>query len=322
MGNAFESVIIIKGIICMAIPTFQDVMLPILKLIEDGQAHSVNEIIEYIEKEFELTDIEKLERIPSGKQRTIFNRVAWAITHIKKAGLIELRGKRGCYGITIEGQKLLAENPVEIGVKRLRAYPSYRKFINAEEQPTQTPLPKELESADKTPEEIIGTLAKQLDLQLADELLEAIQSNTPTFFETLVVDLLLKMGYGGIEGSGEVTKRTGDGGIDGVIRQDELGLDLIYIQAKRWDKDTTVPRPEIQKFAGALLGEGATKGVFITTANFAKPAIDYAKSVPNAKIILINGLSLAKLMIKHDLGVGTSNTIRVKKIDLDYFEEQ
>jgi restriction system protein len=161
-----------------------------------------------------------------------------------------------------------------------------------------------------------------LELQLADELLEAISSNTATFFETLVVDLLLKMGYGGMEGSGQVTRRTGDGGIDGIIKQDELGLDTIYIQAKRWDKGISVSRPELQKFAGALLGEGATKGVFITTSSFGKPAIEYAKSVPNAKIILIDGLALAKLMIKHDLGVGTSNTIRIKKIDMDYFEEQ
>ena len=130
------------------------------------------------------------------------------------------------------------------------------------------------------------------------------------------------MGYGGLEGSGEVTKKTGDGGIDGIIKQDELGLDLIYVQAKCLDKDLTVSRPDIQKFAGALLGEGATKGVFITTASFAKPAVDYAKSVPNAKIILIDGSTLAKLMIKHDLGVDTSNIIHIKKIDSDYFEEQ
>jgi restriction system protein len=306
----------------MGIPTYQEVMLPILKLMADGQTHSVKECVEFLEQEFNLTDEEKQERVPSGKQRTIYNRVTWAITHIKKAGLLESREKRGNYGITDEGRKLLSENPVEINIKRLRDYASYRDFVHNEEQATDNQLPQTLEDTDKTPEEIMGTLAAQLDLQLADELLEAICHNTPTFFEALVVDLLLKMGYGGLEGSGEVTKKTGDGGIDGVIKQDELGLDLIYVQAKRWDKDSTVSRPDIQKFAGALLGEGATKGVFITTANFAKPAADYAKSVPNAKIILIDGLTLAKLMIKHDLGVGTSNIIHIKKIDSDYFEEQ
>jgi restriction system protein len=306
----------------MAIPTFQDVMLPILRLMSDGQTHSVKECVEHLEQEFNLTDEEKQERIPSGKQRTIYNRVAWAVTHIKMAGLLEPHNKRGSYRITEEGKILLSENPAEVGVKRLRAYASYRKFVRAEEQVADESSHKTFEVADKTPEEIMGLLAAQLDLQLADELLESIGTNTPAFFERLVVDLLLKMGYGGIEGSGEVTKKTGDGGVDGIIKQDELGLDLIYIQAKRWDKDTPVSRPEIQKFTGALLGEGATKGVFITTANFAKPAVDYAKSVPNAKIILIDGLTLAKLMIKHDLGVGTSNIIRVKKIDSDYFEEQ
>lgn len=306
----------------MSIPNFQEVMLPILKLTADEQTHSVKECVEYVEQEFKLTDEEKQERVPSGQQRTIYNRVTWAITHIKKAGLLESREKRGCYGITEEGRKLLSENPTEINVKRLHGYAGYRDFAHIEEQTADVPLPKTLEYTDKTPEEIMGTLAARLDLQLADELLEAICNNTPTFFETLVVDLLLKMGYGGLEGSGEVTKKSGDGGIDGVIKQDELGIDLIYVQAKRWDKDSTVSRPDIQKFAGALLGEGATKGVFITTTSFANPAIEYAKSVPNARIILIDGLTLAKLMIKYDLGVGTSSIIRIKKIDSDYFEEQ
>ncbi len=306
----------------MAIPTFQEAMLPLLQFTADGLTHTVKECVTYIEQAFNLTEDEKMERIPSGKQRIVHNRVAWAITHIKKAGLLEAREKRGCYGITDEGRKLLSENPSEINVKRLRGYTSYLGFVNSEEQDENIPLTPALEAADKTPEEIMGALAAQLELQLADELLEAIFANTDTFFETLVVDLLLKMGYGGMEGSGQVTKKSGDGGIDGIITQDELGLDSIYIQAKCWDKSTTVSRPEIQKFAGALLGVGATKGVFLTTAHFGKPAIEYAKSVPNAKIILIDGLALTKLMIKHDLGVGTSNTITIKKIDTDYFEGQ
>jgi restriction system protein len=306
----------------MAIPTFQEAMLPVLRLTADGQIHELKECVERLELEFKLTEEEKQERISSGTQRLVYNRVAWAVTHLKMAGLLEPRDKRGCYTITEEGRKLLSENPTEVGVKRLRAYASYRKFVHAEEQETDTPLPKVQEFTDKTPEEIMGALATQLDLQLADDLLEAIIANTPTFFENLVVDLLLKMGYGGFEGSAWVTKKSGDGGIDGVIKQDVLGLDSIYIQAKCWGRDVSVSRPEIQKFAGALLGEGATKGVFITTAGFAKPAIEYAKSVPNAKIILIDGLTLAKLMIKHDLGVGTSNTISIKKIDSDYFEER
>jgi restriction system protein len=275
-----------------------------------------------MEQLFQLTDEEKQHRIPSGKQRTIYNRVQWAITHMKKAGLLESREKRGNFGITETGIKLLSRNPQEVNVALLREHATYRDFVNLETKPTDTPVSTALDDTDKTPEEIMGVLSEQLNLQLAKDVLDEICNNTPNFFEDLVVDLLLKMGYGGLEGSGEVTKRAGDGGIDGIIKQDELGLDMIYVQAKKWDKDSTVSRPEIQKFAGALLGEGATKGVFITTASFSKSAIEYAKSVPSSKIILIDGLTLAKLMIKHDLGVSTSNTIRIKKIDSDYFEEQ
>jgi len=306
----------------MAIPTFQEVMLPILKLVADGKTHSIKECIEYIEQMFQLTEEEKQERIPSGRQRTIYNRVTWAITHTKKAGLLESREKRGLFGITEVGQKLLSKNPPKIDMKLLRGYDSYRQFVNMDSQTVGEQASTELDDTDKTPEEIIGVLSTQLDLQLANDILGEIGNNTPDFFESLVVDLLLKMGYGGLEGSGEVTRKSGDGGIDGIIKQDELGLDMIYIQAKKWGKDTSVSRPEIQKFAGALLGEGATKGVFITTASFSKSAIDYAKSVPNAKIILIDGITLAKFMIKHDLGVSTSHIIRIKKIDSDYFEEQ
>ncbi|MCL2202503.1 MAG: restriction endonuclease [Defluviitaleaceae bacterium] len=307
----------------MAIPTFQDVMLPIMKFAEGVESRSVKESVEHIEKLYNLTDEEKQERVPSGRTRSVHNRVAWAFAHLKKAGLLEsVHGKRGFYSLTEPGKKVLANNPQQIDMRTLSEHPGYYNFRGQGESVSETVLHDDIKNADKTPEEIMGTLSSQLDLQLADELLESIYNNSPTFFEFLVVDLLLKMGYGGLEGSGEVTKKSGDGGIDGVIKQDELGLDMIYIQAKRWDKDSTVSRPDIQKFAGALLGEGATKGVFITTASFAKPAVDYAKSVPNAKIILIDGLSLAKLMIKHDIGVGTSNIIRIKKIDSDYFEEQ
>jgi len=306
----------------MAIPTFQEAMLPILKWAADGKTRSIKECVEYIEQLFRLTEEEKQKQIPSGKQRLVYNRVAWAITHTKKAGLLESRDKKGFFGITEAGKKLISENPPEINVKLLRSYGAYRNFVNVGSRASETQMPAMLDDTDKTPEETIGVLSSQLDFQLANDILDEIGNNTPDFFESLVVDLLLKMGYGGLEGSGEVTKKAGDGGIDGIIKQDELGLDMIYIQAKKWGKDTSVSRPEIQKFAGALLGEGATKGVFITTASFSKSAIDYAKSVPNAKIILIDGITLAKFMIKHDLGVSTSHTISIKKIDSDYFEEQ
>jgi restriction system protein len=189
----------------MANPTFQEVMLPILKFVDDGCVYAVKDCVSHVELAFNLSDEDKQERLPSGKQRTIYNRVMWAITHLKKAGLLESREKRGSYAITDEGRKVLSQNPSEVNVKLLRNYASYRNFVHAEEQVTDEALPRTIEDVDKTPEEIMGALSAQLDLQLADDLLEAICSNTPTFFETLVVDLLLKMGYGGLEGSGEVT---------------------------------------------------------------------------------------------------------------------
>lgn len=233
---------------------------------------------------------------------------------------------RGGYKITEKGEKFLSSNPNKINIKILKGLnpddKAYKNSIQDNEAEQNSPLLNELESAEKTPEETMGMLAEQLNSALANDLLDAIYNNSPMFFEGLVVDLLLKMGYGGSEGLGEVTKTSGDGGIDGVIKQDVLGLDMIYVQAKRWEKGTGIQRPEIQKFVGALSGEGVTKGVFITTTTFTKGAIEYVDSVKNAKIILIDGIRLCKLMIKYDLGVTTFNTIRIKKIDSDYFEEQ
>ncbi|MCL1995959.1 MAG: restriction endonuclease [Defluviitaleaceae bacterium] len=305
----------------MAMPNFQEIMLPLLKLHANGEIHYLKGLVESLEQIFALTDDEKQQRVPSGTQRKIYNNTTWARTYLGRAGLLERRLKSGSV-ITEEGKKLLVQNPASINVKMLRAYPSFREFEGREKQTTDSEQPVVLEDTNKTPQEIMGILSEQLNLELAKELLDEICGNTPTFFERLVIDLLLKMGYGGLEGWGELTKKTGDGGIDGIIKQDELGLDMIYIQAKRWDKNHAVPRPDIQKFAGALLGEGATKGVFMTTAGFTKAAVEYANSVPNAKIILIDGLTLANLMIKHDLGVSTINTIRIKKRDSDYFDEQ
>jgi restriction system protein len=305
----------------MAIPAFQEVMLPILKFAADGKAHSIKESVDYIECLFHLTETEKQQRVPSGTQRRVYNNTTWAITYLRKAGLLESGKERGLYTITDVGHKLLDKNPTEINLKLLEQYQSYKDFVEAKQKPSEPSAESTVQDTDKTPEETINALSDQLNLYLADEILETIYSNSPTFFERLVIDLLLKMGYGGLEGWGEVTKKTGDGGIDGIIKQDELGLDLIYVQAKRWDKGATVSRPDIQKFVGAVLGDGVTKGIFITTTSFAKPAIDYAKSIPNAKITLIDGMMLAKLMIKYNLGVKTIDTLYIKKVDSDYFDD-
>jgi restriction system protein len=305
----------------MVQPSFQDVMLPILQIASDGQPHSLREIIEKMEVEFQLTPQEKSERIPSGRLRTIYSRVSWAITHLKKAGLIESSTQRGFSEITESGKNELSENPKSITVNSLKKYPSYLNFVAQNDIINPINTSPKVSVCDQSPEEIIGIKYEELNQQLALDLLDKIQKNDSDFFEQLVVDLLLKMGYGGSEGSGKVTQRSGDGGIDGIIEQDELGLDTIYIQAKRWEMHSAIQQPEIQKFAGALGGVGAIKGVFITTAKFSSGAIQYAQKYPNAQIRLIDGLALAKLMIKYNLGVGLSQSIEIKRIDSDYFEE-
>jgi len=299
----------------MPVPDFQTVMLPILKVFGDRQEHTLVECVDNIEKFFNLTEEEKAERVPSGKQRKIYNRITWAITHMQKARLLDYI-RRGVIAITDRGMEVLSQNPTALNTKMLRAYPEYLNFIGRSVNSSEGTSEQE----ETSPEEIIGALSEQLTLQLADDIIDLISKNSPAFFEQLVMDLLLKMGYGGFADAGEVTGRSGDGGIDGIIKQDMLGLDTIYVQAKKWDRDTSIGRPEIQKFAGALLGKGANKGIFIATCSFSVNAIDYAKSVPNAKIILIDGITLAKFMIKYDLGVSISNIVQIKKIDSDYFE--
>lgn len=311
-----------KGII-MSMPTFDGAMLPILKILNDEKVHLISEIVGFIEKEFNLTDEERQQRVPSGKMRTIYNRIAWAILYLKRANLIKPSKDRGSYEITSEGKRFLQSNPLTLDVKTLSTLKQNNKALTLlSTNDKNEPILSGFENTEKTPEETIGILCEQLNLELGKDLLDAIYNSSPNFFEGLVVDLLLKMGYGGSDGLGEVTNANNDSGIDGIIKQDILGFDTIYLQAKRWDRNSIVSRPEIQKFAGALLGKGASKGVFITTTAFSKGAIDYAQSVPNAKIVLIDGIKLCTLMIKYNLGVTICNTIYLKKIDSDYFEEQ
>jgi restriction system protein len=289
----------------MGIPDFQSCMLPILKLLSDRNEHSLSDCVAMIEGEFNLSDKDKAVLNDSG-QRTVYNRTAWACTYLKRYGLLQ-NPRRGHYAITDKGIDILNSSPHKITKKMLCA--------NTEET-----VETETDNFIKPPDEVIGTLINELYGQLANDILDLIYNNPPAFFEKLVVDLLLKMGYGGFEGAGQITAQTGDGGIDGIIKQDILGLDTIYVQAKRWDKDKTVGRPEIQKFVGALAGKNANKGVFITTSKYADNAIIYAENLPNNKVILIDGIELTKLMIKYDLGVSVSNTYYIKRIDSDYFE--
>lgn len=248
----------------MGIPTYEELMLPLLKLLSNKQTYTNKECNELLIKQFNLTEEEKRQTLPSKKSPIFYNRVNWAKTYMKKAGLVDAP-KRGEVKITDVGLKLLKENPIKIKSKDLDRYESFREFANKSNKSITNPDKIIDIEENKTPEESIEDAFLKLKVSLADEILEKIQSCSFDFFERLVIDLLIKMGYGGSrEEAGRATKKTGDGGIDGIINEDRLGLDSIYIQAKRW-KDTVVGRPEIQKFSGALDTPGATKGIFITT---------------------------------------------------------
>lgn len=302
----------------MAIPGYQTFMLPLLKYAADGEVHVFKQAVEAIAEEFNLSDEERKELLPSG-QRIIANRVGWARTYLKKAGLLD-DPMRGHLQITESGKKLLKEKPAEITIKFLLRYDSFKKFrgiSDVKEHSTET----EIEQQYGTPEEALAYGYKELSDTLADGLLEKLKSASPAFFEQVVVELLVKMGYGGsFHEAALAVGKSGDAGIDGIIKEDKLGLDTIYIQAKRWAD--VVGRPEIQKFAGALLGQKARKGIFVTTSHFSREAIGYAQDLGEAKIVLIDGKKFANLMIETQLGVSTMNTYEIKKIDIDYFEDE
>jgi restriction system protein len=302
----------------MSIPDFQSVMLPLLQAIGDGQEHVMRNVTKTIVEKFKLTDAERHELLPSGGATLIANRVGWAKTYLKNARLLQ-QPSRGIVRLTEDGRQLLKENPPSIDMKYLEKYPGFVEFRNKEKKlgddgqlgkvpPTQTP------------EESLEAGYLTLREALAADLLEQVMKCSPGFFERLVVELLVKMGYGGsIEDAGKAVGKTADGGIDGRIKEDRLGLDEIVIQAKKWSD--SVGSPEIMKFAGSMDANKAKKGVFITTATFSQPAIDFAKLVA-AKIVLIDGPTLANLMIEHGVGVATYRTLVLKKLDSDYFDEE
>ena len=302
----------------MAIPDYQTLMLPLLQLASDGGVHSKQEAVEKLTQKFSLSSEEKSELLPSGTQTIIYNRVGWAQTYMKKAGLLA-SPKRGHFQITDRGKELLKEKPQKVGVKLLSRYEEFSDFKSIHRTKDDETLEAAVVDDFATPEEAIEYGYQKVVATLSEELLSKVKECTPSFFERLVVDLLVSMGYGGSrKEAGEVLGKSGDGGIDGIIKEDKLGLDIIYIQAKRWDN--VVGRPEIQKFAGALLGQKARKGIFITTSSFTKEAAGYAKGL-ETKVILVDGSNLARLMIDHDLGVSTTASYQVKRVDSDYFVE-
>lgn len=304
----------------MAIPDYQTCMLPFLRYLSDGTEHTLRDAEDSLAEHFKLTPAERAELLPSGQQGIFKNRIGWARTYLKKAALLE-SPKRGVFKITERGLKTLASSPSRIDVKYLEQFPEFIEFRDASkpENGANTVAVNELPQSKTTPEEAIEVALQGLREQLAAELLTRILACTPTFFEQLVVELLVKMGYGGSRrDAGERIGQTGDGGIDGIIKEDRLGLDTIFIQAKRWQG--SVGRPEIQKFVGALQGQRAKKGVFITTSTYTAEAADYATRI-DTKVVLIDGKQLAGLMIDFDVGVAPAATYVVKRIDSDYFEE-
>lgn len=299
----------------MPIPDFQTIMLPLLRCFDNGQEHSTQELIETLAKEFSLLEEELNALLPSGKQTIFYNRVGWARTYLTKAGLLEM-SRRSYYRITERGRQVLTSNPSRIDMKFLEQFPEYIEFRERESGRRRSKETTD-EEGEKTPEEILEDAYEEIRDGLAQELLILVKQGTPSFFERLVVELLVKMGYGGSRrDAARAVGQVGDEGIDGIIDEDRLGLDTIYIQAKKWDN--VVGRPEIQKFVGALMGKRAKKGIFITTSSFSADAVNYVSSI-DAKIVLIDGKRLADLMIDYDVGVTSVTTYQLKRIDSDYF---
>ncbi|MCC6403953.1 MAG: restriction endonuclease [Fimbriimonadaceae bacterium] len=301
----------------MPIPDYQTVMLPLLQYAGDGQEHSLRETIDALAEQFQLTSEERKELLPSGQQEVFDNRVGWARTYLSKAGLLT-KTRRSHYAITQRGRDVLAKGLVRLDVKFLKQFEEFREFQALKR--TRSGTNGMLEGAnrdDTTPEEALESAYERLRDTLAADVLQQVKQAPPSLFEKLVVELLLKMGYGGSrQDAGRAIGGSGDEGIDGIIKEDRLGLDINYIQAKRWEAN--VGRPEVQKFAGALQGQLAKKGIMITTSSFSNDARDYVSKIDN-KIALIDGTQLADLMIDHNLGVSPMASYEVKKIDTDYF---
>lgn len=306
----------------MSVPKYDAFFPAVMECLKDGEIHSSKDTLDYCSRYFSLTEDDLNEKLQSG-QTVLSNRVGWARTYLSKAGLLE-KNKRGMYVITDEGKKAISNGSKIITYEYLTKYPSFNDFVKrtSGKKVTKQAHASENNDSDKSPAELLDYAVNQLNTNLADELLDEVMKISPYDFEGLVVKLLIKMGYGSMDiNQNAVTKKSGDEGIDGVVNADKFGFDSIGIQAKQWKTDNSVGRPEMQKFLGALVGQGLTKGMFITTAQFTKEAINYAEKQLNCKLVLIDGEQLAKLMIEFDLGVSTVSTYKIKRIDTDFFNE-
>ncbi len=302
----------------MSIPNYQEFMLPTLELISDGAEYKNSEIALEVAKKLNLSETEMQEMLPSGTQQVFYNRAGWARTYLKKADLLYYP-KRGIMQITDAGKKVLESNPLKIDVKFLKQFENFNSFFNNKKQEDTDVVANIDNEEQETPDEMIENARTILSAHLESDLLSNILENSPTFFERLVAKLLFKMGYGGSEKDIlQSCGKSGDGGIDGIINQDVLGLDQIHIQAKRYKSDNIVQVGALRDFCGALYGKKNPKGVFITTSSFTKPAIDFAH---DNDLILIDGRKLTKLMLEYNIGVQVKDVIEIKKIDNDFFEE-
>lgn len=312
----------------VAIPTYSSLMLPLLQLAGDGTEHRTSTAIDLLAEYVGLTEGERGELAANGKQARFNHRVHYAKSALKHAGLLESCA-HGTFRITPLGVRVLERNPLHLDRTFLMQFPQFVDYAartrpDREFQPDASDTePTEFDESQHTPRELMDILYAGIQKELADELLDAVLTSSPSFFERLVIDLLLSMGYGGANGRKTAAKqlgRSGDGGLDGVIQEDKLGLDLIYIQAKRWTRGNTVGRPVVQAFVGSLIGAGAKRGVLLTTSRFSQEAVEYARSMQNHSIILIDGTQLAALMIEHDVGVSAEQTYIIKRLDTDYFD--
>jgi len=294
-------------------------MLPLLRLAADGLEHLIAATVDQLAEQFKLTPGQRSALLPSGRQPVFYNRVHWAKTYLRQAGLLEST-RRGRFRITIDGQHVLRDGPPHIDVKFLERYDAFRAFRErARDTDSSTADPQPPGGPSETPEERLTASHRQLREALAVDLLDRVRDQSPAFFERLVLDLLVRMGYGGsFEDAALAVGQTGDGGIDGIIKEDRLGLDTIYIQAKKWSSN--VGRPDVQQFVGSLSGQHATKGVMISTSEFTSDAKDYVRFTP-LKLVLIGGEELARLMIDHGVGVTEAAVYRVFRVDTDYFGE-
>lgn len=299
----------------MAVPDYQTLMLPIVRMTGDGQDHRISNLVEALCAEFRLTEEDLDQRLASG-QRTIYNRTHWAVTYLTKARVLERLG-RGTVRITDRGQQVLADPPTRIDVKYLARFPESVAFRSR----SVVPMADHQEpSGNETPDELLDATYTTIRRSVEADLLDRMLAAPPDFFEQLVIDLLVAMGYGGSKaGASRRVGRTGDDGIDGVIDEDKLGLDAVYIQAKRWDPSHPVRRPDVQGFAGSLEGQRAGKGVFITTSRFTDDAREYVGRI-SKRIVLLDGQALARLMYDHGIGVRDHRQYQVRRVDAAYFE--